>query len=246
MRTAQGFDWHGGDPSRPSTDWRTLQEIDRRTPKISGGGEITHLPAATWLTPRKLDPRLGSDPAPFCITVSQEPETQYQRPGGADQYYRPDATSEYARPPFTIGVCAGNVYSWAFYPDQNENAIPGGIVIAVTEATYENIDDDGDWGVWLECQLASKGTAYVPADSTDPDEEVFLMDSWVTTAIKLSGRDINALWTQSSHLANAIAASVGKSYVYIGRVQISSGEPTVTQAVNEDIFWIHPTFEDPA
>lgn len=249
MRTGQGFDWHGGDPTRPSTDWRTLEEIDRRTPKISGGGEVTHLPAATWLTPRPPDVEQNAPPTPFCIIVTREVETEYRRPGGTDNYFRTDNYSKYLRPKYTITVCEGDVYSWAFYPDANGNALAGGIVIDVDEKTWENVGDDSDFGVWLEATLASKGTSYPAADSTEapPDLEDFLMDSWVNTQVKLSGRDgFNADWTQSSDLPSAILASQGKSYLYVGRVQIANDVVTITQRVSEDVFWVHPTFEDPA
>lgn len=184
----------------------------------------------------------------FVIQVTTDEGNLYQQPAAGGVYKRPGGTDEYNRPPYTVSVCGGNVYSWSFYADSSENAMPGGLTIDVAAASWDDVSADSDHGVWIEATLASPTTNYAPAQATQEQDE-FVMDQWVTTQIRLSQRDGIGDYTQGSvaDFQTLIGAGTQKSYVYVGRVQISAGgDVTITQKVNEDFMWLHPTFAEDA
>ncbi len=140
-----------------------------------------------------------------------------------------------------ISVRGGTVWVPTLDDDSNGDALAGLIPNTVTATTaaapFINIADNTNTGIWLEVNIGSPAASWPPinAGANDPGE---LQQDPVTT-INLTAFTNPGVgpYHETSHLSALTASTAAKSYIYIGKVNITSGVVTITQSAKGPVTW---------
>lgn len=138
---------------------------------------------------------------------------------------------------YKITVEEGIYFSGSLYEDTNGDAVVGARVSTVPETEFAGLSATSDNGIWLELGVATPASNY-PAILGQNGQDLQLDGYSQANVIKDAARTLGT----GANYAALIAAQAGKSYFYIGRVNLAAGVATITQDLKHAFTAIHPSY----